>query len=454
MMHGTTTYNNVILGLGATGLSVARFLQAQEQDFVVMDSRDNPPGQEQLFALNPKAQLITGKFDQNLLNRAKRLIVNPGLSIKLEPIIKAQENGVEVIGDIELFAREVKDTEVKVVGITGSNGKSTVTTLVQEMALASGFKSLMGGNIGIPALDLLGEERAEIYVLELSSFQLETTSSLLCDVAAVLNISEDHLDRYESLSDYIKAKQRLAQQTKVLVLFEDDAALKTWNKDSNLKHIGFTAKGPSGYAAYGVLDIDNEQWLVKGAEKLVKVSDIYLKGRHNILNALAALAIGFELGLTKPAMLKTLKNFKGLKHRTQLVRQQAGVNWINDSKGTNVGATVAALEGLAPDNQNNLILLAGGQAKEGDFKRLALSAQGRVRHAILFGEDAKELKRHLAGVTECTLVDSLAAAVTLAAGLARPKDTVLLSPACASFDMFDNYAARGEQFIRLVEALP
>jgi len=446
------TYQNIILGLGLSGVSVARFLQEQDQEFIVMDTRAEPPGQKELFAVNPATKLIKGKFDQGLLNNAKRLIVNPGLSIKEGSILKAKNNGVEIIGDIELFARSIKQQDVKLVGITGSNGKSTVASLVQTMILDAGFTSLLGGNIGIPALDLLTKEKPAAYVLELSSFQLETTDSLECDVAAVLNICEDHLDRYVDFAAYVKAKQKLASQTKALVILQDDVILKSWKKYPGIKHIGITSSNPFKAAEFGTRLIADELWLVKGSDKLIPAAEIYLKGKHNVLNSLTALAIGFELDLSLPDMQKTLKEFKGLAHRTQLVRKKAGVSWINDSKGTNVGATIAAIESLA--GKNNIVLLAGGQSKEGDFAKLAVTAKGRVKQAILFGEDARAIAEHLKKTVKYTVVDSFSDVVKLADEIAVAGDTVLFSPACASFDMFKNYVERGEHFVSLVENLP
>lgn len=445
------TYQNIILGLGATGVSVAKFLQNQDEDFMVMDTRDNPPGQKELYAISPDIKLSTGEFDQEILNRAKRLIVNPGLSVKQQSIVNAKRHGVEIIGDIELFARQIKNSNVKLIGVTGSNGKSTVTSLVRQMASDAGLNALMGGNIGTPALDLLIEDKTDVYVLELSSFQLDTTNSLQCDVACVLNISPDHLDRYVDFEEYVKSKQKLINQTKTIVLFEDDEILNKLKV--SVKRIGFRADVPSAIAEFGLKTLSNDLWLVRGEEPLLSVSDIRLKGRHNVLNSLAALAIGFEIGLTLSTMLETLTKFEGLKHRTQFVREISGVSWINDSKGTNVDATIAAIQGLAQKQASNLVLLAGGQGKQGDFYKLAKSIEGRVKLNILFGEDAKEMRDYLSQAANTCVVDSLEQAVRLAKETAARGDIVLLSPACASFDMFDNYAARGDRFIELVENL-
>ncbi len=449
----SNSYKNIILGLGATGVSVAKFLQAQDEEFMVMDTRDNPPGKEELYVINPDIKLSTGEFDQGILNKAKRLIVNPGLSVKQRSIKNAKQHGVEIVGDIELFARKLKESNAKLIGVTGSNGKSTVASLIQQMAKDAGLKSLIGGNIGVPALSLLEEDNVDVYVLELSSFQLDTTESLQCDVACILNISPDHLDRYDDFKEYSESKKKLISQTKTIILLEDDEILNKLKTSSTVKRIGFSAEKPSAVVEYGTEIFDNKLWLVRRQNRLLAAADIGLKGKHNILNSLAALAIGFEIGLSLVSMKKTLSKFKGLKHRTQFVRQIDGVSWINDSKGTNVDAAIAAIQGLATKDSNNLVLLAGGQGKQGDFAKLAKSIQGRVKLSILFGEDAKKMNTYLSQVSKTSLVNSLEQAVDLAQKVAVNGDMVLLSPACASFDMFDNYAVRGDKFIELVEGL-
>ncbi len=434
----------LVVGLGATGLSVLRFLCARGESVAVTDSRINPPGRDELardFADMPAA---LGGFDAAWFTHARQLIVSPGVAIS-EPLIEAAHvRGAEIIGDIELFARHAR---APVVAITGSNGKSTVTTLLGEMAADAGRAIRVGGNIGRPALDLLRDSEPDFYILELSSFQLETTHSLDAAVAVVLNISPDHMDRYPSVSAYAASKQRVYHGHGAMVVNCDDPSVVAMQVPGR-KTVGFTLGRPLT-SDFGILEHDGERWLAKGEIPLMPVRELRVAGRHNQANALAALALGEAMNLPMDGMLATLRRFAGLWHRTQWVAEIDGVRWYNDSKGTNVGATLAAIEGL----DGPLVLIAGGQGKGADFVPLRAVLAGKGRAAVLMGEAADIIERSLDGVVPVQRAGSMADAVARARVLAQPGDVVLLSPACASFDMFDGFAARGDAFILAARAL-
>jgi UDP-N-acetylmuramoylalanine--D-glutamate ligase len=437
----------LIVGLGATGLSCARFLVAQGAEIAITDSRLNPPGLAQLQAELPDVAVFVGGFEPDAFNRAECLVISPGVSLRDPLIVKARERGTEILGDVEIFARFV---EAPVIAITGSNGKSTVTTLVAEMARNSGLKIAMGGNIGTPVLDLL-QERPDLYVLELSSFQLETTASLDAVAATILNISEDHLDRYISLNDYVAAKTRIYHGHGTLVINRDDpqvrATLAYVHRARPVVRFGLNQPQDEDF---GLCMVEGEPWLCRGRDRLMPEGELRIKGRHNTANALAALALGTAVGLNLTAMLAVLRQFPGLPHRTQWVAERGGVAWYNDSKATNVGAALAAIEGIPA---LKIVLIAGGQGKGQDFSPLRDAVNRHCRAVILMGEDAASLAQTLKGCVELVRVKDMREAVSMANTLARPGDAVLLSPACASFDQFSGYAERGEKFIQAVEAL-
>ena len=437
----------LIVGLGATGLSCARFLTAQGAEIAVTDSRTSPPSLDLLRTELPDVAVFVGGFDPEAFARADCLVVSPGVSLR-EPLInEARARGVQILGDIEIFAHYAK---APVIAITGSNGKSTVTTLVAEMARESGIKTAMGGNIGTPALDLLTEQ-PDLYVLELSSFQLETTSSLEPAAAVILNISEDHMDRYSSVSDYTAAKVRIYHGGGGLVINRDDALVRaTLAMVQHGRPVVRFGLGEPVEGDFGLCEKDGEAWLCRGRECLLPERELKIKGRHNTANALAALALGEVVGLAKSAMLTVLQRFSGLPHRCQWVRERQGVVWYNDSKATNVGAALAAIEGIPA---GKLVLIAGGQGKGQDFTPLREAVSEHCRAVLLLGEDASRLQQALVDTVPLIQVSTLGEAVTEAAKLAQPGDAVLLSPACASFDMFKGYADRGEQFVTAVEAL-
>jgi len=436
-------FNTVVVGLGKTGFACARYLAAQGVSFAVTDNRDEPPMLNEMQAALPDVPLFLGGFDESLLMSADHLLLSPGVSLQEDAIVKAIDSGVEVYGDIELFCRNIS---APVIAITGSNGKSTVTTLVAEMARAADLNVVEGGNLGTPALDLLGDNEPDVYVLELSSFQLETVSSLNAIASVVLNVSPDHMDRYEGLTEYKSAKERIYDGNGTIVINLDDPAVTSMARNQRTC-VDFTLFDPLP-GDYGVRDYDGERWIVKGEDKLIPVNDLHIKGEHNIANAMAAMALAETLNCPRAAMLSVLRSFPGLEHRCQWIAEHADVKWFNDSKGTNVGASCAAIKGLAADE--NIVLIAGGDGKGADFSELEDVADGRLKAAIVLGKDGPEIGEVLLNVVPVHSVDSMEMAVETAARIVRPGDIVLLSPACASFDMFENYQARGDAFVAAV----
>ncbi|MBT8119975.1 MAG: UDP-N-acetylmuramoyl-L-alanine--D-glutamate ligase [Gammaproteobacteria bacterium] len=433
----------LVVGLGKTGLSVVRYLYALGEPVVVVDSRDIPPGLNELKSQYDDVELYTGSFDVSLFLKARRIVVSPGVALAEPALVEARKNNIEIIGDIDLFAHEVK---APVVGITGSNGKSTVTTLLASMATRAGLNSVASGNIGTPVLDSLDDDIG-LYVLELSSFQLETLHKLPMKAAVVLNISADHLDRYENLAAYAMCKQVIYENADVLVINKDDALAGGQLAGKPGVQLRFTLDAPENNE-FGLCG-DQASKLCFGEQQLIAVDDLVIKGKHNIQNALAALALGYAIGLPMDIMLNTLRDFKGLKHRAQLVAETNGISWINDSKATNVGAAIAALTGLPGKH----VLIAGGIAKGADFSELTDVVSKHCRAVVLLGKDADRIESVIPGGMEVKRVPDMQSAVNTAATLAQPGDNVLLAPACASFDMFDNFEQRGDAFIQAVEAL-
>jgi len=433
----------VIVGLGATGLACARYLHQHGWRLAVTDTRPSPPQLPALTALDPTIALHLGGLDTALLDQAVCVVASPGLPLNLPFFLEARRRGLEVVGDIELFARAAT---APVVGITGTNGKSTVTTLLARMARRAGVRTEFGGNLGEPALELLGRG-AELYVLELSSYQLEATCTLGCRAATVLNVSPDHLDRYPSLASYAAAKARIFARCDTAVINLDDPLVMAMPRAPR-RTLSFSLRASIG-ADYALASRAGEWWLTRSGAPLLPLAALKLKGLHNAANALAALALGEALALPQPAMLAELEAFAGLPHRSQWVAEVNGVSYIDDSKGTNVGATLAAVAGMP----GPLVIIAGGDGKNQDFTPLARAFSGKVHHAVLIGRDAARLGAALAGVCTLEMCASLPEAVQAAARAARPGDTVLLSPACASLDMFRDYAQRGEVFAAAVEEL-
>ena len=437
----------LVVGLGKTGLSVVRYLRALDETVVVVDSRDIPPGLNILKSDFSDVELHTGKFDVSLFKNAHRIIVSPGVALAEPALVEAKKNNIEITGDIDLFAHEVK---APVVGITGSNGKSTVTTLLASMASRAGLNAVASGNIGTPVLDSL-DDAVSLYVLELSSFQLETLQNLPMKAAVVLNVSADHLDRYENLYVYAMSKQVIYENADTLVLNKDDALAGQVSGSSfrsSTRQIRFTLKQPENNE-FGLCVTDEMVYLCFGEQRLIAVDELKLKGSHNLQNALAALALGYAIGLSFDDMLDALKEFKGLSHRTQVIAEINNVTWINDSKATNVGATIAALVGLPGKH----VLIAGGEAKGADFSDLTEAVKQHCRAVVLFGKDAEMIRSVMPEGMIVERVEDMQSAVSVAQSLAQSGDNVLLAPACASFDMFENFEHRGDVFMRAVEAL-
>lgn len=439
----SSTKRKVVVGLGATGLSVARYLAARGEDFSVYDTRETPPGLEELRRDLPEVPLLTGAIPQDVLDTAGELIVSPGISPQEPWLQQAVAAGAELCGDIDLFMVEAR---APVIGITGSNAKSTVTALVGAMAEAADLKVGVGGNLGTPALELLSDDTA-LYVLELSSFQLERAGDLGLAVATVLNVTPDHLDRHGSMPKYHQAKHRIFSACDAVVYNADDP-LTIPPLTGARKQVSWRPREPELHG-FGLREVDDRRWLARGFEPLMAVDDLPLAGSHNIANALAALAIGHAAGLSDDAMVAALRVFTGLPHRCELVAEARGVRWINDSKATNVAAAEAAITGLGTDH--NLLLLAGGRDKGSDFSGMRQGVAAHCAHVLLFGEAAPLIASALEGAGSPEQVGTLEQAVARAAALAEPGQTILLSPACASFDQFASYEERGDAFRRMVQ---
>ena len=434
----------VVVGLGRTGLSCARYLQSRGVAFAVTDSRSSPPGAAELQQLAPQAQVCFGGFDAALLDGATQIVVSPGVSLREPFLVDAVRRGLPIVGDIELFARAAK---APIAAVTGTNGKSTVTTLVAEMAQAAGQRVLAGGNLGRPALELLDEPVPDLYVLELSSFQLDTTQSLHTAAATVLNVTPDHMDRYATLADYAVSKARIFTNCDAAILNLDDVAVRSM-ADGAQRKLGFSLlRDPA--ADYSVATQGDDVVLMHRNERIVAMSQLKIAGLHNAANALAALAMSDALGLVRARAVQALRDFPGLPHRSQWVADVGGVRYVDDSKGTNVGATLAAVAGMA----GSLVVIAGGQGKGQDFAALAAAFRGKVRHVVLLGQDAKLVGAALQGVSTIEFARDMDEAVRMSAQAARPGETVLLSPACASLDMFRDYAHRGDVFAAAVRGL-
>jgi UDP-N-acetylmuramoylalanine--D-glutamate ligase len=442
----------VIVGLGRTGLSCARYLHTRGWRLAVTDTRQKPPELARLAELDSRIPVSVGGLDAGLLEGADCVVASPGVSLAEPFFVEARRRGLDIVGDIELFAHAV---DAPVVGITGTNGKSTVTTLVGRMAERAGLRVRVGGNLGEPALDLLSPKApadsaaqpTQLYVLELSSFQLESITSLALKAAVVLNVTPDHLDRYDSVEAYAAAKARIFARCETAVINLDDPLVVAMPRPGQ-STLSFSLLASIG-ADYAVATRDGEWWLTRRGEPLLAVSAMKIKGLHNAANALASLALGDALGLPLRAMLEELASFAGLPHRSQWVADVRGVTYINDSKGTNVGATIAAVSGM----QGPLIMIAGGDGKNQDFAELAGVFRGKVRHTVLIGRDAAAIAKALAGVCTLETCRSLEDAVRAAAKAAQTGDTVLLSPACASLDMFRDYTHRGAVFTQAVKEL-
>jgi UDP-N-acetylmuramoylalanine--D-glutamate ligase len=435
----------LIVGIGLTGLSCIRYLVERGEKVGAIDSRSDPPELKQLQELYPQVPFSTGSFDSALLKEAEELITSPGVALTDPPLAERIAQGVSVIGDVELFARDVKKP---VIAITGSNGKTTVTSLMGKMVADAGYAVEVCGNIGQPVLTALSKPLPDFYVVELSSFQLETTSSLKPLTAVVLNVCQDHMDRYETYEDYYQAKRRIYLNCKHPIVNADEPEI--WQKIAfDNPALSFSlAAHKDGFC---LREHQGELYLAFGEQLLLSVKSLQLSQRYEYQNALAALALGSAAGLPLNSMLQTLQNFRGLPHRCQAVGVYRGVRWFNDSKGTNAGATIAALISLGSTKTGRLFLIAGGDSKKADLSALLEPVTRYVDHLILLGKDAPLLQNLFQGKLPMTHVNSMEEAVIFAAQSAQANDVVLLSPACASLDMFRNYAHRGEVFIQAIK---
>jgi UDP-N-acetylmuramoylalanine--D-glutamate ligase len=447
----------LVLGLGDTGLSALRWLKSRGAVLSVADSREVLPSVHKLQAEMPEVSITLGAFKPEIFTNAELIVISPGVALAEPEVQAAIARGVKVVGDVELFA-QYRNPVAKVIAITGSNGKTTVTSLVGEMCKAACLKTVVAGNIGLPVLDALFQaeqagDTPDVYVLELSSFQLETTSSLIADAATVLNISEDHMDRYESLPDYAAAKARIFEHANLQVLNRQDA----WSDGMvlpELDYVTFGTDAPKVTTDYGLLAKDGELNLACGQQALLPVSELQIEGLHNAANALAALALCRAIGIDFDPLLSVLRRFKGLPHRVEWVAEIASVAFYDDSKGTNVGATCAALAGLNAASDKKVVLIAGGDGKGQDFSPLRIPVKNKARAVVLIGRDGGLIADALAAIPVPQIqASSMEDAVEKAFAAAQAGDAVLLSPACASFDMFRNYVHRAEVFIAAVADL-
>jgi len=449
----------LVLGLGDSGLSMTRWLHRHGAQVRVADSRKYPPHAEQLAREMPLVPLETGTFRSTSFNGIDVIAISPGVALREPRVSEALNAGVFVVGDVELFAQALKShAETKVIAITGSNGKSTVTSMVGAMSRSAGINTVVAGNIGLPVLDALaqvetalshGKTAPDLFVLELSSFQLETTYSLDASAATVLNLCQDHLDRYDSMHEYAAAKARIFSGHGVQVVNRDDE-ISGRLADPARTVLNFGLGEPGGDREWGMVVSGGEPWLAQGEMKLMPLGELPLAGSHNAANALAALALCRACDMEYAPLLVALKKFTGLPHRMQKVAEIRGVAFYDDSKGTNVGATVAALSGI----EKKAVLVAGGDGKGQDFSPLKSAIAAHARAVVLIGRDADKIAKAIAGCGIPLLrAADMEDAVLLAFSKAQPGDAVLLSPACASFDMFRDYEHRAEVFSRAVQGL-
>ena len=440
----------LVLGLGETGLSALRWLNTQGAHLSVADTRENPPGIAALKVELPAIKVYTGAFAEIIFSGVDLVVVSPGVPLSEPEIQAAIGRGISVVGDVELFA-QYRPASAKVIAITGANGKTTVTSLVGEICKTAGLKTIVAGNIGLPVLDTLSMDAPDVYVLELSSFQLETTTNLKIDAATMLNLSEDHMDRYESLQTYAIAKAHIFYHASLQVLNRDDA----WSMMMARPKLTQVTFGLSDEGDFGLKQVDGETWLSEGEKELINLQDMKIVGLHNASNALAAVALCRAIGVDYAHIIQTLYNFKGLPHRVEWVANIDDVDYYDDSKGTNVGATCAAIAGMFKNGlPQKTVLIAGGDGKGQDFSPLAEAVTGNARAVVLIGRDASLIEAALLK-TNVPLYQALdlPEAVNIAKKLAQTGDAILLSPACASFDMFKNYVHRAEVFVAAVNAL-
>ena len=439
----------VIVGLGDTGLSCVKYFASTGEKVKVVDSRDEPPGLAALIRMYPDVECELGDFNLETFVTAKQLVVSPGISIRSVEIEAAKEAGVAITGDIDIFSKQVA---APIIAVTGSNGKSTVVAMLAEIATKAGKDFGLGGNLDgdnfKPALDLLAEDEKDLYLLELSSFQLETTQSLGAAVATILNLSADHMDRYEGIDDYHRAKQRIFTGCKQVVINRDDKeSYPLVESGAAVWDFGF---GRAGVNGLGLLEEGGNLYLAYQLEKIVSVNELKVFGQHNISNVLAAAALAMAIGIDMNAIKAAITEFSGLPHRCQWVANIDGVDFYNDSKGTNVGATVAAVEGLGEHISGHIVLIAGGIAKGADFAALVPAMNKWGKAVILIGQDAAEMASYFDTEIQTYFANDMPDAARVALQQSAAGDAVLLSPACASFDMFENFQHRGFAFMESV----
>lgn len=434
----------MIAGLGKTGYACANFLAQKNIYADIVDSRGTPPYLTELQKNLPDLRLSLGSFPKNLPDDVELLIVSPGVSYK-EPFIRnAITEGKRVVSDIELFSYYA---EAPVVAITGSNGKSTVTTLIGEIIRAAELKVQVGGNLGTPAVELLLGPRPDFYVLEVSSFQLDLTHYFPVSAAVVMNVTQDHMDRYDSIDEYASSKQKIYRDTKVAIVNKDDPIVLSM--DTGEAEIFYFSKNEPEEGEWGLRMLQGERWLCFGRQAMLSATELRISGLHNQINLLAAFALTYAINIPEKAMLEAGRKFQGLPHRCQLINESEGIKWFNDSKATNVGAAIAAINGM----YEPIVLIAGGDGKGADFSSLVSAAQNKVRVAILLGRDARKIEEVLRGVIEIVRVNTMKEAVQAASNIAKYGDCVLLAPACASLDMYNSYEERGDDFSNCVRKL-
>ncbi|MEO8536298.1 MAG: UDP-N-acetylmuramoyl-L-alanine--D-glutamate ligase [Betaproteobacteria bacterium] len=452
MSAGFRGHRAIVLGLGMTGLSLARFLARHGADVRVADTRDNPPNRDLLAAELPQVAVMTGPYDESMFAGADLIAISPGVDARAPAIRAAVAEGIEIVGDIELFARALP-ADQRVLAITGTNGKTTVASLTGALVSAAGLRATIAGNIGHAVLDVLarhehGDAWPDVFVLELSSYQLETTATLRPAAAAVLNVSANHLDRYDGIADYAAAKARVLVNAAVQVLNRDDPIVRLMRQPGRPAQT-FGIGVPLSEEEWGLVERNGDTWLARGGELIMPASRLALVGRHNAGNALAALALTSSVAKIARPVLDALVAFRGLPHRMAPIADIAGVLYIDDSKGTTVAATTVALDAMT----RPVILIAGGDGKGQSFGSLKASVERACRAVLLIGRDAPAIAHALAGSSvRVETVGTLQAAVTRAIALAEPGAVVMLSPACASLDQFRDYAERGTRFAEFVRA--
>jgi UDP-N-acetylmuramoylalanine--D-glutamate ligase len=438
----------VILGAGLTGLSCARFLHNNGIKFSMNDSRSNAISLDKFNEMFDGNYLALGHWDKSLINGADILIVSPGIDLSTPEIALSLNEEGEVYGDVELFCRV---TDIPTIAVTGSNGKSTVVTLLAYLGNALGYKTQLGGNIGVPVLDTV-DEKPDFLVLELSSFQLETMTNMKALSASVLNVSDDHLDRHKTIENYQAIKQDIYRQSDIAVINRDDERthLPDMLRHKIMYSFGSDKPVANDETCFGLAKYNDKQYLMSGNKPLISVDDLPLAGIHNALNCLAALALGKAAGWSVTKMVAALPGFVGLAHRCQPVASTDGILWVNDSKATNIGATLAAINGFSANKKtaSRLFLIAGGDGKGADFSELKPAIEQEITQLVTLGKDGPELAKLQKNSIQ---VKSLKEAVTVIQQQAQAGDIVLLSPACASIDMFKNYIARGLAFEQAVQ---